>query len=98
MTLELKVPKLTDWLMLIACNLIWAGQLVLAKLVQRAVGQVALATLPAALDPAFRSEHQIVRHARNAVHHLTGMLSAIVPESLSVMVWRSSESPERGSM
>lgn len=41
--------KLLDWLMLIACNLIWASQFVLAKLVQEQMGPIFATFLPMAL-------------------------------------------------
>lgn len=41
--------RLRDWLLLIACNLIWASQFVLAKLVQEQMGPVFATLLPMAL-------------------------------------------------
>jgi drug/metabolite transporter (DMT)-like permease len=41
--------KLLDWMMLIACNLIWASQFVLAKLVQEQMGPIFATFLPMAL-------------------------------------------------
>ncbi len=41
--------KLLDWLLLIACNLIWASQFVLAKLVQAQMGPIFATFLPMGL-------------------------------------------------
>jgi drug/metabolite transporter (DMT)-like permease len=41
--------KLLDWLLLILCNLIWASQFVLAKLVQEQMGPIFATLLPMAL-------------------------------------------------
>lgn len=41
--------RLRDWFLLIACNLIWASQFVLAKLVQEQMGPVFATLLPMAL-------------------------------------------------
>jgi len=41
--------RLRDWLLLIACNLIWASQFVLAKLVQEQMGPIFATLLPMAL-------------------------------------------------
>ncbi len=41
--------RLVDWLLLIVCNLIWASQFVLAKLVQEQMGPIFATLLPMAL-------------------------------------------------
>jgi drug/metabolite transporter (DMT)-like permease len=46
---EQATSRLRDWFLLIACNLIWASQFVLAKLVQEQMGPVFATLLPMAL-------------------------------------------------
>jgi drug/metabolite transporter (DMT)-like permease len=43
-------PKLRDWLLLLACNLIWASQFVMVKLVQEQMGPLFAVTFPIALS------------------------------------------------
>lgn len=43
-------PKLRDWLLLLACNLIWASQFVMVKLVQQQMGPLFAVTFPIALS------------------------------------------------
>src|SRR3954471_19393455 len=45
-----KPSKLLDWLMLLACNLIWASQFVMVKLVQEQMGPLFAVTFPIALS------------------------------------------------
>lgn len=42
--------KLVDWLMLLACNLMWASQFVMVKLVQEQMGPLFAVTFPIALS------------------------------------------------
>jgi drug/metabolite transporter (DMT)-like permease len=43
-------PKLRDWLLLLVCNLIWASQFVMVKLVQEQMGPLFAVTFPIALS------------------------------------------------
>ena len=45
-----KTRKLLDWLLLLACNLIWASQFVMVKLVQEQMGPLFAVTFPIALS------------------------------------------------
>ncbi len=45
-----KTRKLVDWLLLLACNLIWASQFVTVKLVQEQMGPLFAVTFPIALS------------------------------------------------
>jgi drug/metabolite transporter (DMT)-like permease len=49
---ERAASKLVDWTLLIVCNLIWASQFVLAKLVQEQMGPIFATLLPMALATA----------------------------------------------
>ena len=42
--------KFVDWLMLLACNLMWASQFVMVKLVQEQMGPLFAVTFPIALS------------------------------------------------
>src|ERR1700728_4253434 len=44
--------KFVDWLLLIVCNLIWASQFVLAKLVQEEMGPIFATLLPMGIATA----------------------------------------------
>src|ERR1700692_1304256 len=46
---ERTTSRLVDWTLLILCNLIWASQFVLAKLVQEEMGPIFATLLPMAL-------------------------------------------------
>jgi drug/metabolite transporter (DMT)-like permease len=56
--------RLRDWALLLVCNLIWASQFVLAKLVQRQLGPIGATLLPMAL--ATVALVPLVRRARRA--------------------------------
>jgi len=45
-----KPTKLVDWLLLLACNLMWASQFVMVKLVQEQMGPLFAVTFPIALS------------------------------------------------
>lgn len=45
-----KSAKLVDWLMLLSCNLMWASQFVMVKLVQEQMGPLFAVTFPIALS------------------------------------------------
>ena len=45
-----KRRKVIDWLLLLACNLIWASQFVMVKLVQEQMGPLFAVTFPIALS------------------------------------------------
>ncbi len=45
----MKIERLWDWTLLIICNLIWATQFVMLKLVQRQLGPVATTSFPIAI-------------------------------------------------
>lgn len=48
--MTVKPTKLLDWLMLLGCNLIWASQFVMVKLVQQQMGPLFAVTFPIALS------------------------------------------------
>jgi len=48
--LKLPAGKLRDWLLLLACNLMWASQFVMVKLVQEQMGPLFAVTFPIALS------------------------------------------------
>jgi len=50
MPVSAKTKKLIDWLLLLACNLIWASQFVMVKLVQEQMGPLFAVTFPIALS------------------------------------------------
>ncbi|HMK87729.1 MAG TPA: DMT family transporter, partial [Steroidobacteraceae bacterium] len=60
-----RTSKLTDWVLLILCNLIWASQFVLAKLVQAQMGPIFATFLPMALATAC-----LVPLVRRRGHHV----------------------------
>lgn len=69
--------RLRDWVLLIVCNLIWASQFVLAKLVQEEMGPVFATLLPMALAtlcliPLVRGEQSRRRRAGSAPHRVSG--------------------------
>ncbi len=45
----MKAGRLRDWLLLLLCNLIWASQFVMVKLVQRQMGPVFAVFFPMAM-------------------------------------------------
>jgi drug/metabolite transporter (DMT)-like permease len=64
-----KAAKLRDWVLLIICNLIWASQFVLAKLVQEQMGPLFATLLPMALAtmclfPLVRRQQQRLGQSR----------------------------------
>jgi len=55
--------KAVDWLMLLSCNLMWASQFVMVKLVQRQMGPLFAVTFPIALSTIMLIP--LVRRERN---------------------------------
>ena len=51
-----KLSRLRDWTLLLGCNLIWASQFVMVKLVQAQMGPVFATFLPISLATATNSQ------------------------------------------
>jgi drug/metabolite transporter (DMT)-like permease len=66
-----------DWALLIACNLIWASQFVLAKLVQEEMGPIFATFLPMALATALLIP--MVRHERRSRARAAGSHGSLGP-------------------
>lgn len=65
--MTLRSAKLVDWLLLLSCNLMWASQFVMVKLVQREMGPLFAVTFPIALSTL----PLIVLVGRKAGAHIT---------------------------